>query len=210
MKITVFGSTGKAGQAVSHQALDRGYAVTAYARNPDKIRFKHEALSVIQGELSNLGQLEEAITGADCVISLLGPSGNVQDAALSDGVKNIIAIMEKAGVKRLIQISTPSVAASNDGRDFRFGLMVALVKRMTPGAYKEIVRIGEEVRASKLDWTLVRVSLLNENPQTKNVRVGYLGQRIVKTALSRADLAWFMLEQAQSNGYLRKAPAISN
>ncbi|MDO9534947.1 MAG: NmrA family NAD(P)-binding protein [Bacillota bacterium] len=42
MKITVFGSTGKAGQEVLHQVLYRGYTVIAYARNPSKIKFKLE------------------------------------------------------------------------------------------------------------------------------------------------------------------------
>lgn len=66
------------------------------------------------------------------------------------------------------------------------------------------------MRASRLDWTLVRVPLLNEKPPTKSVRVGYLGQKIVGTAISRADLAWFMLEQATKDEYVRKAPVISN
>jgi hypothetical protein len=51
---------------------------------------------------------------------------------------------------------------------------------------------------------------LNEKPQTKSVRVGYLGQGTVKTAISRADLAWFMLEQVKRDDHVRKAPAISN
>lgn len=59
------------------QALDRGYAVIAYAHNPGKIKFGHEALCIVQGELDDLALLEKAISGADCVISLLGPSGNV-------------------------------------------------------------------------------------------------------------------------------------
>jgi hypothetical protein len=88
--------------------------------------------------------------------------------------------------------------------------MATLIKRMAPGAYAEIVRITEAVRASRLDWTLVRGPLLNEKPQTKSVHVGYLGQGTVKTAISRADLAWFMLEQLKKHDHVRKAPAVSN
>jgi uncharacterized protein YbjT (DUF2867 family) len=210
MIVAVFGSTGKAGQEVLRQALSRGYTVIAYARNPSKIEFKHEALSVVQGQLADAALLEKAITSADCVISLLGPSSSVHDTALSDGVKNIIATMERVGVQRLIQVVTLSVTDPNDGKDLRFALMVGLVKRLLPGSYAEIVRIGQAVRASKLDWTLVRVPLLNDKPQTRNVHVGYLGQGIVRTAVSRADVAWFMLEQVDKEEYLRKAPAISD
>ena len=192
------------------QALHRGYSAVAYARNPGKIEIKHDALAIVQGELADTVLLDRAITGADCVISLLGPGGNTRDTALSDGVKNIIASMEKVGVKRLIQIATVSATDPQDGKDFRFKLMVALVKRVVPGGYAEIVRIGKAVRASRLDWTLVRVPLLNEKQRTKSVRVGYLGQKVVKSAISRADLAWFMLEQVQNDEYVRKAPVISN
>ena len=137
MRIAVFGSTGKAGQEVLRQALDRGYSVVGYARNPGKIELKHEALTVVHGELAELALVERAIAGADCVISLLGPGGNTPDTALSDGVKNVIATMEKVGVTRLIQIATVSAADPHDGRDLRFGLMVALVKRMVPGGMRK-------------------------------------------------------------------------
>ena len=210
MRITVFGSTGKAGKEVIKQALERGFSIAAFARSPQKMGLAHPNLTVIHGELTDLASLETAIRGADCVISLLGPSGKVQDTALSDGVRRIISIMETCGVRRLIQISTPSVADSKDGKDFIFGLMVALVKRSVPGSYAEIVRIGQAVRASKLEWTLVRVPLLNEKALTKKIRMGFLGQRIVKTSLSRADLAWFMLEQVDSRTLIQEAPVISN
>jgi len=55
----------------------------------------------------------------------------------------------------------------------------------------------------------VRVPLLSEKPLTKSVRVGYLGQKALGITISRADLAWFMLEQVQKNENVRKAPAVS-
>ncbi len=41
MKITVFGCTGKTGREIVRQALERGYTVTAYARNPQKLEMTH-------------------------------------------------------------------------------------------------------------------------------------------------------------------------
>jgi putative NADH-flavin reductase len=126
MKITVFGSTGKAEQEVIRQALERGYEIVAYAINPSKLVIRHPALSVVNGELNDLPEMGKAIKGSDCVISLLGPSGNVKDTALSDGILNIISKMEKVGVRRFIQISTPSAIDPNDKKDLIFGMMVGL------------------------------------------------------------------------------------
>jgi putative NADH-flavin reductase len=102
MKITVFGSTGKAGREVVRQALERGYEEVAYARNPDKLNIKHPALIMVKGEGNDIHQMERAIARSDGVISLLGPMGNVRDTTLSEGVKNIISIMKKVGGRRFI------------------------------------------------------------------------------------------------------------
>ena len=210
MKITVFGSTGKTGREVVRQALDREYIVTAYARNPQKLDMTHPNLSVVSGELSDKDAIKSAIQGADCVISALGPYFSVSDTVLSDGVINILSTMEECDVNRIIQLSTISSPDPNDGKDFRAKLLVGMVKRSYYGSYAEIVRIGRMVRNSNLDWTLVRITLLNNRPLSKELRVSYPGQKIVRSTVSRADLAWFMLEQVESAEHSRKAPAISN
>lgn len=210
MRIAVFGSTGRTGRQVVQQALDRGHAVAAYARSPQKLGFTHPALRVVSGELSDRDAVEAAMQGAECVISVLGPYSSVRDTALSDGVRSILSAAEAGGVRRLIQLSTISSPDPNDERDLRAKLLVSMVKRSSPGSYAEIVRIGQMVRESNLDWTLVRITLLNDKPLSQKLRVGYLGQGIVRSTVSRADLAWFMLEQVESSQYSRRAPAISN
>ena len=77
-------------------------------------------------------------------------------------------------------------------------------------AYEEIVSVGEVVRMSDCDWTIVRVLLLNNDLKSGNVKVGYLGKGVVGTRLSRADMTEFMLKQVQDTRYIRQAPAISN
>ncbi|MFC7442235.1 NAD(P)-dependent oxidoreductase [Laceyella putida] len=210
MKIALFGSTGPTGKEVIKQALEAGYGVTAFARNPEKLQeFKHEKLKIIKGELSDREAIEDAIRGADGVISVLGPSGNVKNTALSDGVQNIVDAMKKLGVNRIIALATPSVKDVNDRFDFKFRFLVALVKTGVRGAYDEIVRIGDIVRSSGLKWTLVRVGLLNDK-SVQPVKVGYYGHGLLSVPISRASIAKFMLDQVTTTDYIRKAPGISN
>ena len=77
-------------------------------------------------------------------------------------------------------------------------------------AYEEIVSVAETVRKSDLDWTIVRLTMLNNNPKSGKIRAGYVGMGEVGTQISRADLAEFMLKQVEDTKYLRQAPAISN
>ena len=192
------------------QALTSGNEVVAYVRDPSKLGIVHEHLSIVQGELSDAALIERAVSGADAVISVLGPRGGSKNKPLTEGMQNIIAAMKKQGVRRLIITSTLSAKDPNDMPEFKARVLVGLVKLTMNATYEEIVSVAEAVRASDLDWTIVRLTMLNNKPKSGKVRAGYLGRGEVGTWISRADIADFMLSQIEDVKYMRQAPAISN
>jgi nucleoside-diphosphate-sugar epimerase len=123
---------------------------------------------------------------------------------------NIIAAMKKQNVRRLVITSTLSVKDPNDPLNFRTKAMVNLVKVTMRDAYEDIVSTAETVRNSDLDWTIVRLTMLDNNPKSGKVKVVHVGKGEVGTWISRADLAEFLLRQVHDTKYLRQAPAISN
>ena len=210
MKITVFGPTGPTGIEVLKQALEAGYFVTAYARNPAKIGSLTDAnLAVKKAELSDMAALESAIQGTDAVISVLGPGVGLKGTELSRGMKNIVDCMKKCGVRRLIALSTGSVRDPQDKFDMKFKCLVFMIRTLFNGAYQEIIRMGDIIRGSGLEWTLVRVGLLT-NKDISKAKAGYYGEGIVKTSVSRKSVAKFMLDILRVKAYIQKAPAISN
>lgn len=72
MNLLVFGATGGTGRALVRQALDHGHAVTAFARDPNKVTIRHEKLSIVQGDILNYNSVEAAVKGHDAVVSALG------------------------------------------------------------------------------------------------------------------------------------------
>ena len=210
MKIAVFGASGDTGKQIVEQAVEAGYEVSAYVRNPSKLNISNEHLTVIQGELSDAALIETALKGANAVLSALGPRGGSKNKPLTQGMQNIIAAMKNQGVRRLIMTSTLSAKDSKDKPDFRTKAMVNLVKTTMHAAYEDIVSVAETVRASDLDWTIVRLAILNNKPKSGKVKVGYVGTGEVGTQIRRADIADFMLKQIEDTKYLRQAPAISN
>ena len=212
MKITLFGATGATGKQLIEQALAAGNQVVAYARNPSKISTNHERLTIVQGELTDSAAIESAISGGDAIISVLGPrpGEDSQSRPLTQGMRNILAAMQTTGVRRLIISSTPSASDPNDLPEFKFKVLVGLIKTAMRPAFEEIVSVARLVRESDTDWTIVRVSMLNNNPRSGKIRAGYLGKEQVGTHLSRADLAVFLLEQIEDATWLRQAPVISN
>jgi putative NADH-flavin reductase len=210
MRITVFGATGGTGRRLVEQAIAEGNEVIAYVRNPSKLDMENEHLTVVQGELTDEELIEKAVKGVDAVISLLGPRGGSKSKPLTHGMQNIITAMKKQGVRRLVITSTLSAKDPNDLPDFKTKSLVNLVKVTMHDAYEDIVSTAETVRNSDLDWTIVRLTMLNNKPKSGKVRAGYVGRGDVGTWISRADVADFMLKQVQDTKYLRQAPAITN
>jgi putative NADH-flavin reductase len=210
VRITVFGATGGTGRRFVEQAIAEGNEVVTYVRNPSKLDMENEHLTVVQGELTDEELIEKTVKGVDAVISLLGPRGGSKSKPLTHGMQNIIAAMKKQGVRRLVITSTLSAKDPNNLSDFKIKSLVSLVKVTMHDAYEDIVSTAETVRNSDLDWTIVRLTMLNNRPKSGKVRAGYVGRGDVGTWISRADVADFMLKQVQDTKYLRQAPAITN
>jgi putative NADH-flavin reductase len=212
VKLTIFGGTGEAGRQLIEQALAEGDDIVAFARNPLKLALHHEHLTVVQGDLHDKAGIERAVNGADAVISLLGPRPGEDSKSnpLTQGTRNIIAAMKRFSVRRLIVVSTPSASAPNDLPDLKFKMLVSIIKTTMRPVYEEIVSVAQIVQNCDLDWTIVRVSILNNNPEFGKVRIGYLGRGEVGTQLSRADMAGFILDELKNARYIRQMPAISN
>ncbi len=210
MRIAVFGSTGKVGRLLVALALVEGHDVTAFARDPRKLADINGArLTVVQGDLSDREAVGRAVAGADAVVNVMGPGARPAGTRLSDGVRTIADEMQRAGVRRLVSLATASVPDPEDRFDLRSTLLVWAIRLIFRGAYDEIRRIGDIVRASDTDWTLVRIGLLDD-AAPKPVRVGHYGRGEVGLYVSRKSLARFMLDRATAGDFVREAPAISN
>lgn len=211
MKVAIFGAAGRTGQELVHQALERGFDVVAYARDSQKIAINSPLLVKISGGLDNRGAIRTVIEGSDCVLSALGPIGQPSDEELSDGIANILSVMEECGVRRLIALSTTSAQDPQDEDSFRTKLRRDMIRKGRPTSYEQIVAYSQLIRNSDTDWTLVRIaSILTNSALSKQVCAGYMGKTRFHSKLSRANLAWFMLEQLHSMEYVRKAPALSD
>ena len=72
--------------------------------------------------------------------------------------------------------------------DWSTRLIGLALKTAAKGAYEDMSATAAAVRASDLDWTLVRIPMLTDRPTTGQPKVGYLGKG-AGSRLSRADLA---------------------
>jgi putative NADH-flavin reductase len=206
MRVVLFGATGPTGKFLIDQALVLGYQVVVYGRNASRVKVSNDAVTLITGQLGDPAAVAEAISGADAVISALGPgfkspAGNV----IARSVENIIAGMKLRGVKRLIQVTTVSVS---DERGM--SLINFLYSLLAKNTYDDVRETARVIRRSGLDWTIVRVPRLYDGPVTNNLKVGYNGLTPFTLKLSRGNLARFIFRQLAETTYSQQAPGLSN
>lgn len=209
MMLTIFGSTGRSGQYLVQQALALGYEVTAFARSPEKLAPFEGRIRIVKGDLEDAAAVEEAVANADAVLSVLGPTENVPEYQITRGTGYILAAMEKHGVRRLIIAAGAGVSDPNDEPTVVNRAINVLLKLFSRHVYEDMKRTVDLVRASDVAWTIVRVPRLTDGEASGDIKVGYVGKGM-GMSVRRGDLAAFMLQQVQSDAYVRQAPAISN
>lgn len=208
MKIILFGANGPVGKLLTDMALRAGHQVGAVTRHPEQFPIRHDKLEVIQGDVHNRADVARAVAGQDVVLSLFGvPYSRKPITVYSEGTTNILAAMKEAGLRRLVCVTSGGTNPRYDpGEGFVFGRIIKPLFGRT--LYEDMRRMEAIVMQSDLDWTIVRPAELVDTPAVTSYHLfeGFMVPGMRKT--SRIDLAHFMLEQASSDRFQRKAVAI--
>lgn len=108
LRCLVTGATGYIGGRLAPRLLDRGFAVRALARNPDKLADVpwRDGVQVAEGDLDDVESLNAAFEGVDVVYYLVHSMGTEPDftAAESRSARNVVAAACTTNVKRLVYL----------------------------------------------------------------------------------------------------------
>ncbi|TFY77792.1 hypothetical protein EWM64_g6221 [Hericium alpestre] len=214
MRVLVLGGTGAAGILLVEQALAAHHVVVVYARSPQKLPdhiSSDRHVIIVKGELTDEESLSKAMEGVEAVLSALGPSAwHPSGTPLAKGYQLVLQVMHAQGVKRIIALGTPSIKDPNDKFSPTFAAMVLTVATLARSAYKDIVAVGDVIRADEeAVWTIPRVPILTNSPK-KDVVAGYVGDAEVGTSVSRAAFAAFVVQELEKAEWVKKAPLISS
>ena len=208
MNILIIGATGGTGKQLIAQALERGHNVTAFARNTSKIKTSHDRLKVIQGNVMDINSLQDAVIAQDVVLSALGHKRWFYPTKiLSEGTKNIIKAMERHNVKRLICETSLGLGNSIGRMGIYYTFFV--IPFILPFYFWDKRRQEKIIRASSLDWTIIRPGALNNRRARGKYKHGSkIGNWIYTVGISRSDVADFMLNQIEDDTYLHSSPGV--
>lgn len=203
MDIALFGATGGTGRQVLDQALAQGHLVSALVRDPAKLA-ERKGLTLVVGDVLDRDAATRCIQGTDAVICVLGSHGS-REPIEALGTQSILDAMRDTGVRRLIAVTSLGVGDSRAQINWAFRLIMDLTLKPIMMAKEEQERL---IKASGLDWTIVRPGGLTDGPRTGAYRFGR--DRSIKGGrISRADVAEFVLRQLTDTTFIHQTPAVS-
>jgi uncharacterized protein YbjT (DUF2867 family) len=210
MRILVIGATGGTGRAIVSEAQSQGHQVNALVRSAATAAPLLPGARLIEGDALDPDATTRALADCDGVISSLGPklSPFREITLLSAGTRVVIEAMQAQAVARLVCITGMGAGDSRGHGGFLYDRVIQ--PWLLGPIYRDKDRQEAEIRASGLDWTIVRPTVLTDGPATGAVRAltdltGFHGGRI-----SRADVANFVITECARAEWKGKAPLITS
>lgn len=205
--IVVFGATGGTGLALTEQALQRNYQVTAFVRDPARLPVQHDRLRIVQGDVLKPDTLAAALQGQDAVLCALGRKPFVNEPVCSAGTNHVLQEMARQGVRRIVVETAIGVGESIN----QCGTLQKFLFRTLLRSYFADKALQEQyVQESAADWTIVRPVGLTNGPATTSARASldaaFTG--FAMPSVSRKDVARLMLDQLETTSFRHQAPVL--
>ncbi len=208
-KVAVIGATGFVGKQVVNELSNRGYTVTAIARDSSKVEAK-DNVTAISADVNKVDELAKVLEGSDAVINTFNAgwaNPNLYDDFLN-GSRNIEKAVEKSGVKRFITVGGAGSLFIDgnqlvDGPDFPADIK--------PGATAARDYLNEIKKNETLDWTFFSPAI-EMHPGTAGVRVGTYRTALEnpvfneegRSILSVEDVAVALVDELEQNKFVKQ------
>ena len=201
MKLLILGASGSTGRKLVEHGLEAGHEITAFVRRPEAVELTHPRLRIAQGDVRRKETLESASAGQDAVLSAIGPAAGAPAGDLiSVGVRNALEAMRQNGVRRFVFESGLMLGGEGLARPKRWAL--ALYRRLNRALYEDKVIAEQAIRASGLEWVIVRPPTLHHKPPRGRYEVGENLDVALSRGLSHGEVAEFMIQAVSDPRYL--------
>jgi putative NADH-flavin reductase len=193
MKLTVFGATGGTGLQVVEQGLAAGHEVRAVVRDATRLGSGRDGLEVVVADVMDPSAIVEAVTGRDAVVSTIGSrAGRAPTTVCADSSRSIVEAMHRADTRRLVVVSGTGPFDEGEAPAMRY-VLKPMTRLFLKHVFADFVDMEKVVRASGLDWTIMRPPRLTDKPFTGRYRTRRDLNLHRNITVSRADLAHLIL-----------------
>ncbi len=211
MRVLVIGGTGATGLELIRQALDWHIDVTAAVRSPDKLGALANRIRVSTGNVFDTDVVADADAGTDAVLSAIGaPAGFLARGTTTVYSRAAAALatgMPQAGVNRLLFCTSAGVEPHDPSEALPYRLIAKPL--FLQRSYHDMTAAENLIRATRLDWTIVRPGRLTNRPATGRYAISPRLRTPGGKGISRADVATFMLDQINDTTWTHATPTLT-
>jgi len=198
--IVVFGAGGRAGRAVTTEALRRGHSVTAVVRDPGRYPgLGADGAAVVRGDVTDPGSVAGVMGGRTAAVHAVSPfSGPEQGFDSLDpeffvkAADALLGGLAASGVRRLVAVGLFANLVGVDGRAVMDDPAVFPAEiRPFALAHTAGLRRLREAAPEAVDWVMLTppAQLVNGGARTGRYRLGGETAPDAAAYLSYADLA---------------------
>lgn len=205
MKVLVLGANGKTGRLVVDRAVEKGHEVSVLVR--DASRFSRTGVRVIEGDALKVDDVLRAMNLQDAVVECIGGTTPWKKQTLErDAMQNIVIAMKESRTRRLVVVSAMGVGESSKQSPWWYRYL--MLPTFLRGSTADKMAMEAIVSSSGLDWVISRPPILKDGAATGKVRV--LEKSEIGHAITRTDLAVWLVEQFESEEYVGQAVVVVN
>lgn len=207
-QITVIGASAGVGLLCVTQALAKGHKVVALSRTTDSYP-NHPNLVVVKGSATNVSDLKKAIDNSNAVLVALGTGTSMKATTLyTDAATALINAQNETQTQ--IPFIVLTGFGAGDSPPYQGFLMRNLMKLLLGAVYKNKTQMEEMMAQSTIKCEFVRPGRLTDGALTEKYRVVTAYNPSMNISkISRADVADYMIKQAENPTDLGKYPALS-
>ena len=197
----IIGATRGTGLLIAQQLLERGSNVTVVVRDPGRARrLLGNQADVRRGDVTDAGSIHDALAeDYRAIFFTVAATGGVDGRALF-GSKTRIREVTYQGLLNVVDAARSSgfqgriTLASVVGAD-RSSLLISILNTVKSGLQRNLMERELYLRASGLDYTIVRAPILTNTPAGQtNIRITPAVNRLTAgPKISRGDLARVMI-----------------
>ena len=210
-KLLIIGASRGIGLETVKAALRGGHRVRALARSAASMPVENADLEKLSGNALNSDTIRNALEGVDVVIQTLGVDISLRaivepTTLFSRSTRILVDAMKAAGVNRLVAVTGLGAGDSRGHGGILYDAVVfpLLFKRV----YDDKDVQEWIIRSSGLDWTIVRPGLLTNKPATGRYRVLTASKDWRFGAISRTDVADFLVRQVDDRALIGTTPLL--
>ena len=208
MNITIIGASAGIGLEAVKRGLSRKHSISTLSRSKIEIE-ENKSLKMILGNAISRTDILNSIENADAIIVTLGTGKNMKTTTLfSDFAKLIVEIQSENKLE--VPFIFVTGFGAGESRNYVSWFVKMFLKYFLKDVYADKTKMEEIITNSDLNWTVVRPGRLLDKELTEKYRIeNKLFKGINIGGINRADVADFLIKQAEKQTEIKKYIAIS-